>query len=154
MAVTLFPDASPAKVAAVLRALAHDMGDPYLMDDDLLAGMLTDTGGATGAVLAEDSAGPVGVALYSIFVSTTRGRVGAFVTDLWVAEGQRGTGLGRALLACARDTVAARWGATFLRLNYDADNQGAAAFYARLGFQAMPQETWVTLEGTGLQELA
>ena len=154
MAVTLSTDAAPAKVAAALRTLAHDMRDPYLMDDDLLARMLMDTGGATGAVLAEDSAGPVGVALYSIFVSTTRGRVGAFVTDLWVAEGQRGTGLGRAVLASVRDTVATRWGATFLRLNYDAENQGAAAFYDRLGFQPKPQETWVTLEGKALESLA
>ena len=154
MAVTLFADAGPAKVAAALRALAHDLNDPYLLDDALLARALTDTGGATGAVLAEDSAGPVGVALYSIFVSTTRGRVGAFVTDLWVAEGQRGTGLGRALLAAVRDTVASRWGATFLRLNYDADNPAAAAFYARLGFQPRPPEIWVTLEGTALETLA
>ena len=154
MVVTLFPDAGPAKVAVALRALARDMGDPYRMDDDALARMLTETGGATGAVLAEDASEPVGVALYSIFVSTTRGQVGAFVTDLWVAEGQRGTGLGRALLARVRDTVAVRWGGTFLRLNYDADNAGAAAFYARLGFHPKPQEIWVTLEGTALQALA
>ncbi len=154
MAVTLSTDADPAKVAAALRALARDMGDPYNMDDDALALMLTDTGGATGAVLADDGDQPVGVALYSIFVSTTRGQVGAFVTDLWVADGQRGTGLGRTLLARVRDTVAARWGGTFLRLNYDADNARAAAFYDRLGFRPKPPEIWVTLEGDALAQLA
>lgn len=154
MPVTLTTDAAPGMVAAALRLLARDMGDPYRMDDDALARMLTDTGGATRAVLAEEAGTPVGVALYSVFVSTTRGQVGAFVTDLWVAESQRGTGLGRALLARVRDTVAARWGGTFLRLNYYADNAGAAAFYDRLVFRPKPQEIWVTLEGKALEALA
>ena len=143
----------PDQVALALRSLARDMGDPYRMDAALLARLLGDSAGTTGAVLAGDAV-PVGVALYSLFASTTRGQIGAFVTDLWVDESQRGTGLGRALLASVRDAVAARWGATFLRLNYYADNPGAAAFYARLGFTPQPKEIWVTLEGTQLEALA
>jgi GNAT superfamily N-acetyltransferase len=141
----------PAKVAAALRALSRDMDDPYLMPDAVVArGMAA---GIAGAVLAEDNGAPVGVALYSLFLSTTRGLVGAFVTDLWVDAGQRGSGLGRRLLAGVRDRAAADWGAVFLRLNYYADNPGAAAFYDRLGFRGKPAEIWVTLEGAELEAL-
>ncbi|MGB4827423.1 MAG: GNAT family N-acetyltransferase [Paracoccaceae bacterium] len=151
MQITTTPP--PDQVALALRALARDMGDPYRMDDATLARLLTESAGTTGAVLAS-APGPVGVAVYSLFPSTTRGQIGAFVTDLWVDASHRGTGLGRTLLARVRDKVAARWGATFLRLNYYADNPGAAAFYARLGFAAKPQEIWVTLEGVDLEALA
>ena len=147
MQITTTP--APDQVATALRALARDMADPYRMDDALLARVLTQ---GTSAVLACNPA-PVGVALYTIFPSTTRGQIGAFVTDLWVDASQRGTGLGRTLLARVRDDVAARWGASFLRLNYYADNPGAAAFYARLGFTAKPSEIWVTLEGQALEQL-
>ena len=148
---TISTTPAPAPVCAALRALSRDMGDPYLMDDAVLAGALAC--GAAAAVLAKDGAAPVGVALYSPFPSTTRGLMGAFVTDLWVDAGQRGTGLGRGLLAAVRDDMAARWGGSFLRLNYYADNPAAAAFYARLGFAPKPQEIWVTLEGEGLSAL-
>lgn len=149
--VTLTARPDPAKVAAALRALSRDMDDPYLMPDATVArGM---GAGIAGAVLAEDAGQPVGVALFSLFLSTTRGKVGAFVTDLWVDRGQRGTGLGRRLLAAVRDEAAEDWGATFLRLNYYDDNAQAAAFYTRLGFRPKPQEIWVTLEGAELEAL-
>jgi GNAT superfamily N-acetyltransferase len=115
MRIEVSPD--PALVSAALRGLARDMGDPYLMEDALMARALT--GGAA----------------------------------LWVDKSQRGTGLGRRLLAAVRDEMAARWGGSFLRLNYYADNPGAAEFYARLGFQPKPAEIWVSLEGKGLEAL-
>lgn len=153
MTVFLSSIADPTKVATALRALARDMDDPYLLPDETLARALADTHSTTGAVLAELAEKPVGVVLYSIFLSTTRGKVGAFVTDLWVDKSQRGTGLGRRMLARVRDEVSARWGGTFLRLNYYHDNSGAAAFYKSLGFHPNPQEVWVTLEGQDLERL-
>jgi ribosomal protein S18 acetylase RimI-like enzyme len=146
----LLTSPDPVQVAAALRALSRDMDDPYLMEDATIARAFR--AGIAGAVLAEKGF-PVGVALYSLFLSTTRGQVGAFVTDLWVDASQRGTGLGRQLLVAVRDRTAAEWGATFLRLNYYDDNAGAAAFYARLGFRTRQQETWVTLEGAELGAL-
>lgn len=143
-------DAPPHLVAQALRALSHDMGDPYELPDPALALALA---GDTRAVLAIDADRPVGVALWSPFVSTTRGRIGAFVTDLWVHPEERGTGLGRRLLASVRDAASARWGATFLRLNHDVDNPAAAAFYARLGFRPNPRDLWLTLELPDLDRL-
>jgi len=149
--VTLTSTPTPEAVAAALRGLAVTMDDPYLMDDAALARALA--AGVAHAVLAEADGTPAGVALYSLFVSTTRGQIGAFVTDLWLDERLRGAGLGRALLARVRDDVAARWGATFLRLNYYGGNAGAAGFYTKLGFRPRPDEIWVTLEGQDLEDL-
>lgn len=149
--IRIILDASTAQIATALRALSRDMGDPYQLPDATLAQALQ---GDTSAVLALSGRTPVGVALWSPFVSTTRGRIGAFVTDLWVNPSQRGTGLGRALLAGVRDGAQARWGATFLRLNHAADNSAAAAFYARLGFRANPQDVWLTLEPPALDRLS
>lgn len=143
-------DAPPAQIGAALRALSRDMDDPYALSDTALALALS---GDTRAVLALDDDAPVGVALWSPFVSTTRGRIGAFVTDLWVRRDQRGSGLGRALLIGVREAAQARWGATFLRLNHATDNSTAAAFYARLGFRPNPQELWLTLENDDLDRL-
>jgi len=146
MQITATPSA--AQVATALRNLAQDMNDPYRMDDSLLARALTTH---THAVLATNPA-PIGLALYTLFPSTTRGQIGAFVTDLWVDKTQRGIGLGRTLLAHVRDEVTAQWGATFLRLNHYTASP-AANFYARLGFTQKPSEIWVTLEGDALRDL-
>lgn len=148
--VTLTHDAPVAQIAAALRSLSCDMHDPYLMPDAALALALA---GDTRAVLALGTDAPVGIALWSPFVSTTRGRIGAFVTDLWVHGDQRGSGLGRRLLAGVRDAAQARWGDTFLRLNHAADNSAAAAFYSRLGFRPNPGDTWLTLEESALDDL-
>jgi ribosomal protein S18 acetylase RimI-like enzyme len=83
-----------------------------------------------------------------------RGKFGAFVTDLWVADSQRGKGLGLSLLAKVRDDVSSRWGATFLRLNYYDENEQASGFYKRVGFKSKEHEIWVTLEGNELEALA
>lgn len=151
--INVRPDA--AKVAQALRELARTLDDPYLMPDDLLKRLLDESNQTTAAIVAEDGdRKPVGVVLYSLFVSTMRGKVGAFVTDLWVAKEQRGKGIGRKLLARTRDEVATRWHGTFLRLNYYKDNAEATAFYNRLGFHSKPHEIWVTLEGQELEALS
>lgn len=146
--LTSRPDA--AQVGYGLRALAASMGDPYRMEDALLARSL---GRAFHAVAAVEGDKVLGVAVYAPFPSTTRGQIGAFVTDLWVDEAARGTGLGRQMLGLVRDQMQSVWGGSFLRLNYYADNSAAAAFYDRLGFKPKPSEIWVTLEGEGLASL-
>lgn len=148
--VHLTHDAPAEQIATALRALSRDMGDPYELPDATLARALE---GDTRAVLATHDDRPVGVALWSPFVSTTRGRIGAFVTDLWVQGDQRGTGLGRALLAEVRNAAQLRWGTTFLRLNHATDNSAAAGFYARLGFRPNDHDRWLTLEQDALDAL-
>lgn len=140
--------ADAAAVTAALRQLAGAMGDPFRSDLAQVERALAC--GAVRAVLAGDQ----GVALWSPFLSTTRGAMGAYVSDLWVAETARGQGLGGALLAAVRDAAAAEFGRVFLRLTVYDDNGGARAFYERLGFAGKAGEIWLTLEGVALEALA
>jgi ribosomal protein S18 acetylase RimI-like enzyme len=140
-----------AEVAAALAALSAEAGDVHRADGALVSQGLA--AGVVRAMLAREGAAVRGAAVWSPFLSTTRGRIGAFVTDLWVDGACRGQGLGRRLLAGVARDCAQRHGPTFLRLNFFDDNPGAVAFYRRLGFAATPGEVWVTLEGAALEDL-
>ena len=142
--------ADAGRVFAALCDLAAEMDDPFRSDLRQVSRALDS--GAARAMLADD--GAAGVALWSPFLSTTRGATGAYVSDLWVAGDQRGSGLGMRLLAAVRDAAATEFGAVFLRLAVYDDNAAARRFYDRLGFQPKPDEIWLTLEGPALEALA
>ena len=157
MSATLIRLAGPqdaGAVSAALRALSRDMGDGHRASDALIAAAGFGAHPAFLALLAEAGGTVVGLALFSPFLSTTRGKVGAYVSDLWVDASQRGQGLGPRLLAAARDTARDRWGGAFLRLAVYHDNPRAMAFYARLGFIATEGEHWIALDGAALETLA
>ncbi len=141
-------------VSLALRALSHDTGDTHRASDALIASAGFGAHPAYLALLAEAGGTVVGLALFSPFLSTTRGKVGVYVSDLWVDASQRGQGLGPRLLAQVRDAARGQWGATFLRLAVYHDNPRAMAFYARLGFVATEGEHWIALDGAALEALA
>lgn len=85
------------------------------------------------ALLAERDGQPVGLALWCYVFSSWRGEPGAYLQDLYVAESERGSGLGRRLLAAVA-AAAKSDGATHLRLSVATDNESARAFYAYTGF--------------------
>lgn len=58
-----------------------------------------------------------------------------WLEDLFVEEGARGRGLGRALLLAAFERAAAR-GARRIELDTNEENRGARALYESLGFSA------------------
>jgi ribosomal protein S18 acetylase RimI-like enzyme len=66
-----------------------------------------------------------------------RGR-DAFVDELYVVPGQRGRGVGTALLVAA-EAHAGREGIAALHLEVDHDNQRARGLYRRLGYQEHPR---------------
>ena len=103
--------------------------------------------------VAEADGAVVGAVVFSPFFSTVRGGAGAYVSDLWVSEATRGSGLGRRLLAAARDAAGAEWGARFLKLAVYLDNPRARAFYIRLGFAPHDGEVYLTLGGPALAAL-
>lgn len=136
-----------------LRQLSTDMGDTHSASDADIAAAGFGPIPVFQAVLAEAAGQIVGVAVYSPLYSTTRGRAGAFVSDLWVADAARGQGLGARLLARVRDEACASWNAGFLRLLVYRTNPRAAAFYARLGFAPQSGDMQMTLEGAALDAL-
>jgi GNAT superfamily N-acetyltransferase len=132
-----------------LRALAEDLGDPFDMTEQLLVSALFGTASIGFALLA----GAHGVALVQPQVSTASGGVLGYVSHLWVAQDERGSGLGSGLLAAAARESAARWDAVGLRLAVQGDTRRLRALYARLGLVLHPRDQKATLTGVPFQAL-
>ena len=108
---------------------------------------------AAYALVAEVDGAVVGFALYFRSFSTWEGVHGIYLEDLFVAPEQRGSGLGKALLA-ALAAIAVERGYARLEwavLNW---NQPAIDFYNSLG--AVPMDEWTVyrLAGPALQRVA
>jgi len=97
--------------------------------------------------------GPVGVCLWFPAFSTFRGEPGLYVQDLYVAPSERGTGLGRRLLAAAAADGRAQ-GATHLRLSVESGNDGAQRFYAASGLRWQDTERIFLADGRAFDTLA
>lgn len=115
-----------------------------------LAGLFGVRSGTTGDILQHEAFGPrptlailvaenettqalLGYAIWQDMFSTYRGARGIFIVDLYVAPAHRGEGIGALLLAQAARQASSQ-GASFMRLDVEAENESAARFYARLGF--------------------
>lgn len=133
-----------------LRALALDLGDPYLADGDALSDAIC--GATCLAMIAVQGEQVVGAVLAAPAFSTMRGGAGLFVTDLWVDMQARGQGLSRRLLAGVLDAGQRRKAGHFLKLSVYHDNPGARAAYERMGFAAA-HETNMVLSGPALDRL-
>lgn len=143
-----------ALLGAALEQLSDELGDRHRASAaDLAAACLAPYPAAHG-FLALDVGDPVGAALVSPVFSTTKGAPGVFVSDLWVAAGQRGQGLGRRLLAAVAAFGRDRWGATFVKLTVYTDNEPARAFYRHLGFCIAPKDRTLLLAEPELKTLA
>ncbi len=144
------------RIDTLLRALSRDLGDQHLATIETLrqSGFGEHPAfHAMIAVRAEDDVS-MGIAVYSPLFSTTSGGAGLYLSDLWVAPEQRGTGLGSRLIAAATSDAAERWQACFVKLPVYADNLSAIAFYDRLGFTASKSsERYLVLKGEALDTL-
>jgi GNAT superfamily N-acetyltransferase len=99
------------------------------------------------AILAEVDGEAVGFALYFMTFSTFRGRPGIYVEDLYVRPGQRGRGIGRALLARVAGTGAGR-GVCRLEWSVLKWNTPAIGFYQSLGAREL--DAWMVYRLDGL----
>ncbi len=104
------------------------------------------------AVLAERGGTAVGVCVWLSYFSTWKGP-GIYIQDLFVAESERGSGLGAALLGSAV-RIARAGGARIVRLAVDAANARAVPFYLRLGFSEDEADRMFTLSGEAFGRLA
>ncbi len=80
------------------------------------------------ALIAEKDGTPIGLCLYFYSFSTWLGEAGVYVQDLYVAESERGAGLGRRLL---QETAkrGRNHDVSHLRLTVERDNTTARQFY-------------------------
>lgn len=123
-----------ACLARALEALSADLGDMHRAREEVLARACLGPAPACHGLIARAGAEMMGAALVSPVFSTTYGAAGAYVSDLWVSEAARGQGLGRQLLQGVAGFARERWQARFLKLTVYDENEGARAFYGRLGF--------------------
>lgn len=118
-----------------LRQLSDGLGDTHRADISHLHGaMFGELPACYGLIARESTCLPAGAVMFSPIMSTRRGCAGVQVTDLWVAPGQRGLGVGRQLLAAASSAAHDKWRAGFLWLSCYIENTRALEFYASLGF--------------------
>ena len=134
---------------AAYEKLAHDV----VATQESLAETLFGDNPKAFALIAEDSAGPVGFALYFFTYSTFLGRYGIHLEDLYVREDHRGAGAGKALLARLA-SIAAENNCGRLEWSVLDWNEPAIAFYRSLGAQAMDEWTVYRLTGDALSRLA
>ncbi|MBT3427412.1 MAG: GNAT family N-acetyltransferase [Gammaproteobacteria bacterium] len=104
-------------------------------------------------LIAEYQGEAVGLSLFFYNFSTWRGKLGAYIQDLYVKPPHRGTGLGRQLIIetarCARQR-----GADHLRLSVDSDNKSAQHFYQHLGITWREQEQLYQADGEAFRKIA
>ena len=144
-----------AAAAEMIALLAHHVRPGFTPGADAAS---LERYGPTGlglfeAVIARRDSAAVGLCLYTYAFSGWRGRPGVFIEDLYVAETERGSGLGRALLAAVIAREAPK-GCSFMKLHVDKANAGAQAFYARLGFVPEAHDDTLTLEEEGLRAIS
>ncbi len=94
-----------------------------------------------------------GLALYFPVFSTTRGRPGVYLQDLWVAPESRDSGLGTRMLGRVVARAARQWDAAYLDLMVHGHNVGADRFYRRHGFFERGEDRHLTLDDEAFQTL-
>lgn len=117
-----------------LSALSAELDDPHPATLAFLEQAGFGPTPAFYALIAQDADALTGAIMFSPVTSTAIGATGTFVSDLWVAEDTRGTGLGRRLLRAAAAFSADRWGAGYLKLSVYHGSVQSRRFYDRLGF--------------------
>ena len=130
-------------VAHMVRAIAEHVGVGFVPKFN--GDMLVEAADLIDTVVAEDGGHLLGACLGLMTYSTWRGCRGLYVVDLFVAPEARGRHLGRDLLRFQARRFAER-GARFIKLEVDASNAGAEAFYARLGFAKKAEDRLHILE--------
>ena len=153
MTIRLATRADAVRLNAALRRLSDDLGDTHRATDDMIARAGWGAHPSFRALIAEEGEAVTAVALYSPCFSTSRGGALAYISDLWVAEMQRGTGMGRRLLAEVARDAAATWGADRLKLVVYDDSPAARAFYDRLGFTPATGQTELHLDAAQCEAL-
>ena len=148
------PDDVPA-IGRMIRELAEFEREPDAVKTTpaQLHEALFGADAVASALIAVGASGePAGFAVWYRTFSTWEGVPGLFLEDLYIAERERGSGLGRALLtALARIVVKNGW--KRLEWNVLRWNGEAIAFYDTLG--GRPLDDWLTyrLSGAALESL-
>lgn len=149
--------ARPGDESAILTRI-HDLAryenepDAVVNTEDALTEALFGAEPRVYAHVVERAGDIVGIAIWFLTYSTWTGRHGIWLEDLFVADSERGAGLGRALIRSLASLCVDR-GYTRLEWTVLDWNESAIAFYRSLG--AAPMDEWTTqrLAGQALRRL-
>jgi ribosomal protein S18 acetylase RimI-like enzyme len=153
--VTIRPveEAGLPMLDGALRALSDELGDTHRATLDALRKAGFGPCPAFHAMLALSGDTARGAVMFSPVFSTVRGMPGLYVSDLWVSDAARGSGLGRRLLAAASARAWALWGAGYLRLDVYDSSPEAIGFYTKLGLAPMEGQRTLALSDAGFEQL-
>lgn len=130
-------------VVEMVRGLARHVAADAV--PKLTAQSLNGNADLIDVVVAEEDGRIIGACLSLITFSTWRGAKGLYVVDLFVEPEARGGKIGQQLLKLAAARAMSR-GASFIKLEVDRTNEGAARFYERLGFVRKHEDRLFVLE--------
>ncbi|PLS20424.1 GNAT family N-acetyltransferase [Neptunicoccus cionae] len=137
-----------------LAALSTELGDPHPATPEFLEQAGFGPLPAYYALIAQSGPDALeGAIMFSPVTSTSIASTGTFVSDLWVAESTRGSGLGRRLLEAAARWSSAQWGAGYIKLVVYDQSVQSRRFYDRLGFVPKNGETTMFLDNNGFKTL-
>jgi GNAT superfamily N-acetyltransferase len=131
--------AEPAEaetVASLLVAFRNHLGVDWPSDNAFLAGvekLIADPGARYLLGAPDDDSPPVGVAQLRFRFGIWWAAEDCLLEDLFVLEGARGSGVGRALLAETIEQARAR-GCRRIELDVNDNNDNALALYRSVGF--------------------
>jgi ribosomal protein S18 acetylase RimI-like enzyme len=96
----------------------------------------------------------LGLALFFPVFSTTRGKPGVYLQDLWVSPDCRDAGLGSRMLHEVVRHARSDWQAAYIDLMVHGHNEAADRFYRRHGFIERSHDRHLSLDGDAFQTLS
>jgi ribosomal protein S18 acetylase RimI-like enzyme len=138
-------------VAAMIRQLPKDLGKDIV--PKITGASLRDAADLVQVAVADDSGLLLGCCVWMPVYSTWRGSKGVYICDLYVMKHARGKRIGERLVRFVAKQAKAI-GATYMRLEVDAENPRASEFYLRLGFIKKSEEQNCFMEPDALDALA
>ena len=153
--IRLATESDSDDILAMLQNLAAETGD----GDRFRCGLEDIRGHGFGArplfecLIATRARQHLGFALYFPIFSTTRGRPGVYLQDLWVSPDCRDSGLGSRLVHEVVERAARQWQAVYLDLMVHGHNDAADRFYRRHGFNERAHDRHLTLDGGAFRAL-
>ncbi len=122
----------------LVQGLARHHGDTPKASVDSLEADLFGPGPWLHVLVADEAGVLQGYVALLRLARFQYGQRGIDLHHLFVAEGQRGRGIGGALVTAAL-ALGAELGATYATVTATPDNRAAQGFYASLGFAAAPR---------------
>jgi GNAT superfamily N-acetyltransferase len=148
------PDDVPFLASAIRELAAYEnMTDQVVLTEDLLTTNLFGPRPYAHSLVGLRDGVPVGYAVYFFSFSTFLAKPGIFLEDLCVLPRDRGTGVGKALLAAVA-AAALDAGCARLEWNVLAWNEPAIGFYEGLGAVRNTEWQLCRMTGAPLQNLA